>query len=246
MNQATPKGGASGVLYMLPSPLDAFAPWPADTPQQVKDRAHQLDYFLVESAKSARATLKRLEHPRPLRELEIVELPPEKNGGQLRPLLEPVRAGRSAGVISDAGCPGVADPGALVARTAHAMGIEVVPLVGPSSILLGLMASGLNGQSFAFHGYLPVDDAGRVRTLANLEKTSAQLRQTQLFIETPYRNLRMLDAIRTNCRGDTLLCIASALTAPDQFVRTLTVSQWKTQDVERIDRRPTLFLLLAG
>lgn len=235
-----------GVLYMLPSPLDTSASWHTDTPLSVRDCAHQLDYFLVESAKSARATLKRLEHPRPLRELEIVELPPEKDAGQLRPLLEPLRNGRSAGVISDAGCPGVADPGALAARMAHTMGIEVVPLVGPSSILLGLMASGLNGQSFAFHGYLPVDESARARTLAGLEKTSAQLRQTQLFIETPYRNLKMFEAIRTHCRGDTLLCIASAITASDQFVRTMTVSQWKAQDVARIDRRPTLFLLLSA
>ncbi|AOF82866.1 tetrapyrrole (Corrin/Porphyrin) Methylases family protein [Methyloversatilis sp. RAC08] len=235
-----------GVLYMLPSALDSRALWHADTPTTVRECAHRLDYFLVESAKSARATLKRLEHPTPLRELDIVELPPERGGSPLRALLEPVRAGRSAGVISDAGCPGVADPGALVVRAAHAMGIEVVPLVGPSSILLGLMASGLNGQSFAFHGYLPVDDAERARALAALEKTSAQLRQTQLFIETPYRNLKMFETLRAHCRGDTLLCIASALTAPDQYVRTLTVAQWKAADVARIDRRPTLFLLLAG
>jgi 16S rRNA (cytidine1402-2'-O)-methyltransferase len=235
-----------GVLYMLPSALDRRALWHADTPAAVRECAHRLDYFLVESAKSARATLKRLEHPTPLRELDIVELPPERGGAPLRALLEPLRAGRSAGVISDAGCPGVADPGALAARAAHAMGIEVMPLVGPSSILLGLMASGLNGQSFVFHGYLPVDDAERARALAALEKTSAQLRQTQLFIETPYRNLKMFETLRAHCRGDTLLCIASALTAPDQYVRTLTVAQWKTADVARIDRRPTLFLMLAG
>ncbi|MBU0600827.1 MAG: SAM-dependent methyltransferase [Gammaproteobacteria bacterium] len=237
---------SAGTLFMLPSALDASAHWQSDTPASVRDRAHSLDYFLVENAKSARATLKRLEHPRPLRELEIVELPPEKDGALLREQLAPLLAGRSAGVISDAGCPGVADPGALAARTAHAMGIEVAPLVGPSSILLGLMASGLNGQSFAFHGYLPVDDVARARALAALEKASTQLRQTQLFIETPYRNLRMFEAIRAHCREDTLLCIASALTAPDQFVRTLAVSQWTADDVERIDRRPTLFLLLAA
>ena len=235
-----------GVLYMLPSALDVQAQWQADTPATVRDCAHRLDYFLVESAKSARATLKRLEHPRPLRELEIIELPPERASGQLRHLLEPIRSGRSAGVISDAGCPGVADPGALAARTAHAMGIEVAPLVGPSSILLGLMASGLNGQSFAFHGYLPVEDPVRAKTLVALEKTSNQLRQTQLFIETPYRNLKMFDAIRTHCRGDTLLCIASALTAPDQYVRTMSVADWKKQNIARIDRRPTLFLMLSA
>lgn len=236
---------SAGVLYMLPSALDATAPHALDTPEGVRACAHTLDYFLVETAKSARATLKRLAHPRPLRELDIVELPPEKDGQLLRALLEPVRAGRSAGVISDAGCPGVADPGALAARTAHAMGIEVKPLVGPSSILLGLMASGLNGQSFAFHGYLPVDDAARGKTLAELEKQSARLRQTQMFIETPYRNLRMFEAIRAHCRGTTLLCIASALTAPDQYVRTQAISAWTTGQVERMDRRPALFLLLA-
>ncbi len=242
MTPANPRGR----LYMLPSALDASSPLQADTPDSVRKCAHNLDYFLVESAKSARATLKRLEHPRPLRELEIIELPPEKGGGQLRALLEPLKNGRSAGVISDAGCPGVADPGALVVRTAHGMGIEVMPLVGPSSILLGLMASGLNGQSFAFHGYLPVDDAERARALIALEKNSAQMRQTQMFIETPYRNLKMFETICSTCRADTLLCVASAMTAPDQHVRTLPVAQWKKEDVAHIDRRPTLFLLLAG
>jgi 16S rRNA (cytidine1402-2'-O)-methyltransferase len=235
-----------GTLYMLPSPLDAATGTALDTPAAVRERAHQLDYFLVESAKSARATLKRLEHPTPLRELEIVELPPEKDGRLLRELLAPVLAGRSAGVISDAGCPGVADPGALAARTAHTMGIPVAPLVGPSSILLALMASGLNGQSFAFHGYLPVDEATRGKALTELEKQSLRLRQTQLFIETPYRNLRMFDAIRAHCRGDTLLSIAAALTAPDQFIRTRPVAQWTAEEIGRIDRRPALFLLLAG
>lgn len=234
-----------GTLYMLPSPLDVGAACALDTPAAVRDCAHRLDYFLVESAKSARATLKRLEHPTPLRELEIVELPPEKDGRLLRDLLAPVLAGRSAGVISDAGCPGVADPGALAARTAHTMGIPVMPLVGPSSILLGLMASGLNGQSFAFHGYLPVEDAARAKTLTELEKQSARLRQTQLFIETPYRNLKMFDAIRAHCRGSTLLCVAAALTAPDQFVRTKPLAKWTVEEIGRIDRRPTLFLLLA-
>ena len=235
-----------GTLYMLPSPLDAATGTALDTPTAVRERAHQLDYFLVESAKSARATLKRLEHPTPLRELDIVELPPEKDGRLLRELLSPVLAGRSAGVISDAGCPGVADPGALAARTAHTMGIPVAPLVGPSSILLALMASGLNGQSFAFHGYLPVDEGARAKALAELEKQSLRLRQTQLFIETPDRNLRMFDAIRAHCRGETLLCIAAALTAPDQFIRTRPVAQWTAEEIDRIDRRPALFLLLAG
>lgn len=237
---------APGTLYMLPSPLDAGAACALDTPASVRECAHRLDYFLVESAKSARATLKRLEHPVPLRELEIVELPPEKDGRLLRELLAPLQTGRSAGVISDAGCPGVADPGALAARTAHAMGIPVAPLVGPSSILLALMASGLNGQSFAFHGYLPVNDAARARSLTELERQSARMRQTQLFIETPYRNLKMFEAIRAHCRGDTLLCVAAALTAPDQFVRTRPVSAWTADEVARIDRRPALFLLLAG
>lgn len=237
---------APGTLYMLPSPLDERSATTADTPADVRACAHRLDYFLVESAKSARASLKRLEHPKPLRELEIVELPPERDGRLLRDLLQPVLDGRSAGVISDAGCPGVADPGALAARTAHAMGITVMPLVGPSSILLGLMASGLNGQSFVFHGYLPVEDAARAKALMELERQSARLRQTQMFIETPYRNLKMLDAILGQCAGDTLLCVASALTAPDQFVRTRPVSKWTRDEAARIDRRPTLFLLLAG
>lgn len=232
-----------GVLYMLPSALDSRALWRADTPAAVRECAHRLDYFLVESAKSARATLKRLEHPTPLRELDIVELPPERGGAPLRALLEPLRGGRSAGVISDAGCPGVADPGALAARAAHAMGIEVVPLVGPSSILLGLMASGLNGQSFAFHGYLPVDDAERARALTALEKTSAQLRQTQLFIETPYRNPALWQALLGSLQAGTRLALASGLTLESARIASRSVKDWKKLGTEPDNRTPVVFAI---
>lgn len=231
-------------LYLLPTAIDLSSPTTCDTTILARTTAQALDYFLVETAKSARLSLKRMEHPRPLRELQIEEMPTRDDPIRVKQLLTPIIAGRPGAVISDAGCPGVADPGAQVVRAAHSCGLRVIPLVGASSILLSLMASGLDGQRFAFHGYLPVGEAERRKAVGELETESRRRHQTQIFIETPYRNQRMLDTLRSTCRGDTLLCVASGLTGAEEFIRTDTIARWKHQTPD-LDRRPAVFLLLA-
>jgi 16S rRNA (cytidine1402-2'-O)-methyltransferase len=148
--------------------------------------------------------------------------------------------------MSEAGCPAVADPGALLVRRAHEKGVKVVPLVGPSSLLLGLMASGLNGQSFAFHGYLPVDEEARKRRIRELEAESARHSRTQLFIETPYRNDRMFEALKSTCGPETRLCVARDLTTADEWIATRRIADWKKTAAPELSKRPTVFLLLAG
>ena len=172
---------STGSLYLIPVSLGP-ASTGLTTPADVAARACGLTYFVVENAKTARAELKRLEHPAQLRDLDIRELPEKPGSADLDALLAPLLAGQDAGLMSEAGCPAVADPGALLVRHAHEKGVKVVPLVGPSSLLLGLMASGLNGQSFAFHGYLPVDEETRKRRIRDLEAESARHSRTQLFI----------------------------------------------------------------
>ena len=235
---------AAGTLYLIPVSLG-----PADTglttPADVATRARSLGYFVVENAKTARAELKRLEHPAPLRELDIRELPEKPGTADLDALLAPVLAGQDAGLMSEAGCPAVADPGALLVRRAHEKGVKVVPLVGPSSLLLALMASGLNGQSFAFHGYLPVDEEARKRRIRELEAESARHARTQLFIETPYRNRKMLESLLAACAPQTRIGIAADLTLPGQRIMTLRCGDWKRRELPDIDKRPTVFLLQA-
>ncbi|WP_298595891.1 SAM-dependent methyltransferase [Zoogloea sp.] len=236
---------STGSLYLIPVSLGP-AGTGLTTPADVAARACSLSYFVVENAKTARAELKRLEHPAPLRDLDIRELPEKPGSADLDALLAPLLAGRDAGLMSEAGCPAVADPGALLVRRAHEKGVKVVPLVGPSSLLLGLMASGLNGQSFAFHGYLPVDEEARKRRIRELEAESARHSRTQLFIETPYRNDRMFEALRTTCGPETRLCIARDLTTADEWIATRRIADWKKTAAPDLSKRPTVFLLLAG
>ncbi len=236
---------STGSLYLIPVSLGPAATG-LTTPADVAARACSLSYFVVENAKTARAELKRLEHPAPLRDLDIRELPEKPGSADLDALLAPLLAGRDAGLMSEAGCPAVADPGALLVRRAHEKGVKVVPLVGPSSLLLGLMASGLNGQSFAFHGYLPVDEEARKRRIRELEAESARHSRTQLFIETPYRNDRMFEALRTTCGPETRLCIARDLTTADEWIATRRIADWKKTAAPDLSKRPTVFLLLAG
>lgn len=235
----------TGSLYLIPVSLGP-AGTGLTTPADVAARACNLSYFVVENAKTARAELKRLDHPAPLRDLDIRELPEKPGAADLDALLTPLLAGQDAGLMSEAGCPAVADPGALLVRRAHEKGIKVVPLVGPSSLLLGLMASGLNGQSFAFHGYLPVDEEARKRRIRELEAESARHSRTQLFIETPYRNDRMFEALRNTCSPETRLCIARDLTTADEWIATRRITDWKKTAAPDLSKRPTVFLLLAG
>lgn len=237
---------STGTLYLLPVSLGPEAPLTLTTPAEVAARAGQLDYFVVENARSARAELKRFGHPRPLRELDIRELPEKPSQADLDGLIAPLLAGQDAGLMSEAGCPAVADPGALVVRRAHEKGIRVVPMVGPSSLLLALMASGLNGQSFAFHGYLPVEEEPRNKRIRELENESARYARTQLFIETPYRNDRMFAALRDTCQPNTRLCIARDLTLESEWIVSKRIADWKKSPAPELGKRPAVFLLLSG
>ncbi len=234
----------AGTLYLIPVPLGPSAPQDSLHPD-VLATVRPLRHFVVEQAKSARAFLKAAGTDLPLQELQLEELNEHSRPDAIEHLLAPLRAGHDVGLLSEAGCPAVADPGADLVALAQRENIRVVPLIGPSSLLLALMASGLNGQRFAFQGYLPAKDVDRSKTLRELEAESRKRRQTQLFIETPYRNRAMFDAILQACQGTTRLCVATDLTLPGEFIRTLTVAQWKKQTPPEIERRPTVFLLLA-
>lgn len=235
----------AGTLYLIPASLGLDTASSLTTPADVANVARRLGYFVVENAKTARAELKRLEHPGPLRELDIRELPDKPGQAALDTLLGPLLEGTDAGLMSEAGCPAVADPGALLVRRAHERGIRVTPLVGPSSLLLALMASGLNGQSFAFHGYLPVDEAGRDRRIRELEAESARFARTQLFIETPYRNDRLFEALRQHCQPCTRLCVARDLTQGEEWIASRSIAEWRKAPAPDLARRPTVFLILA-
>jgi 16S rRNA (cytidine1402-2'-O)-methyltransferase len=202
--------------------------------------ARRLDVFVAENAKSARRFLKEVGHPRPLREIHIGELDPDGGGEAVNEALARLAAGEDCGLLSEAGCPGVADPGSLLVRAAHAAGVRVVPLVGPSSILLALMAAGMDGQHFAFHGYLPVEARDRARSVKELESRSHAA--TQIFIETPYRSAAMLASLLEACRPDTLLCIAADVTLPEERIETRAVGAWKKKPPD-LGRRRVVFLL---
>jgi len=233
-----------GRLVLLPVSLGE-CPTSSYLPADVIRQAHQLRHFIVENAKTARAELKHIEHPGPLRDLDIAELPKEPSKSDLQRLIAPLEAGHDVGLMSEAGAPAVADPGALVVREAHENGITVTPCVGPASLLLALMASGLNGQSFAFHGYLPVDAQARDQQLKALETESRKHRRTQLFIETPYRNDRMFEALLKACAPDTRLCVARNLTTAQEWISMKSISAWRRGPAPDLARQPTIFLLLA-
>lgn len=230
-------------LYLIPTLL-ADDTAHAVLPPLVRDIIEKTDAYFVENIRSARRFISGLKTSRVIDETLFFELtkdtPPADTRRQIQELTE---RRQQAGVLSEAGCPGVADPGAVVVGFAHSLGWRVEPLVGPSSLLLALMASGLSGQSFVFHGYIPIDRQDRVWVLRHLEKEAQQRQQTQLFIETPYRNDALMADIVATCQPTTRLCVACNLTAPDAFVRTLTIREWKTQ-LPDLRKKPTVFLLL--
>ena len=234
----------AGTLYLIPVPLGPTAP-EQSLPANVLATIRPLEHFVVEQAKTARAFLKAAGTEKPLQELQLEELNEHTKNEALDRLLAPLRLGHDIGLLSEAGCPAVADPGANLVALAQKEGIRVVPLIGPSSLLLALMASGLNGQRFAFQGYLPAKDIERNKALRDLEAESRKRQQTQLFIETPYRNRAMFDAILQACQPGTRLTVATDLTLPGESVLTRTIAQWKKQTPPEIERRPTVFLLLA-
>lgn len=233
-----------GTLYLIPVPLGQSS---LDTvlPTDVRDMAKQLKHFVAENAKSARAFLKSLPSDTPLQQIGIQELSEHTKADALPDLLAPLNAGEDVGLISEAGCPAVADPGANLVALAQREGIRVVPMVGPSSILLALMGSGLSGQNFAFHGYLPAKEEDRQKRLRELEKDSLREKRTQIFIETPYRNRQMLETLVKTCADSTRICVATDLTVDSESIVTRTTAEWRRRGVPEIDRRPTVFLLQA-
>ncbi len=232
-----------GSLYLLPNTLGDVAP-EAVIPAGALDRARSLDYLIAEDPKAARAFLKRIAPTRPLQSIRVERLDHNTRPIDIPALLEPLVDGRNAGLLSEAGLPTVADPGASLVRLAHEQNIRVVPLSGPSSIVLALAASGLDGQRFAFHGYLPIAEAELVSTLKECERQSRKLRQTQIFIETPYRNDRTLAAMLRTLAPATLVCVAADLTLESEAVKTRPVVAWR-KETPQLKGRPTVFLLLS-
>ena len=235
---------ALGTLYMIPVTLgddNLSYVIPSDVIQLVKG----LEFFVVENEKSARRFLGAVKTNKPVRELNFQLLNEHSAEKDLPALIAPLLAGHNVGMLSEAGCPGIADPGATLAALAHHKGIKVSPLVGPSSILLSLMASGFNGQQFTFLGYLPSDKAARVIKLKEIEKQSQRLNETQIFIETPYRNQHMLEDILTSCSANTKLCIARNVSLEAELIVSKTIAEWKKNELPDLHKQPTVFLLIA-
>jgi len=230
-----------GKLYLIPTTLGDNAPLEV-LPISVKKIIEIIDDYIVENEKTARRFIKRISSKKSQPNLNINLINKYTESSELPSFLSPCLEGKSVGLMSEAGCPGIADPGADVVRIAHEMNIQVVPLVGPSSILLALMSSGMNGQNFAFNGYLPIDDIDRKSALKHLEKRSFDRNQSQLFIETPYRNNKLLEDAYSALHPNTRLCIACDITLPTEFIKTRTIAEWKKNSVD-LHKRPTLFII---
>jgi 16S rRNA (cytidine1402-2'-O)-methyltransferase len=233
----------TGTLFVVPNLLGAVPP-ASVLPARTLEIARSLSHWIVETPKPARAFLKSIDVMRPLAELMIRPLSddPTADGGFA---IAALRAGDDVGLLSDAGCPGIADPGATIVAAAHAAGVRIVPLVGPCAVLLALMASGMNGQRFLFHGYLPVKPQARSEALRALEERSHAEARTELFIETPYRNVAMLGALADSLKATTLVCVAADLTLDTETIECRTAGDWRRQEHRRFDRRPAIFLLQA-
>jgi 16S rRNA (cytidine1402-2'-O)-methyltransferase len=233
---------AAGRLYLVPNLLGVAAP-ESVLPARTIEIARGLRHVVAENAKIARAFLKTIGTTAAIQSIAIEELNEHTPASQVDALLGPAIAGDDLGLMSDAGCPGVADPGGRLVATAHRAGVRVIPLVGPSSILLALMASGMNGQGFTFHGYLPAKAEPRTAALRRVEEIARRTGATQLFIETPYRNVALLQSLITLCAADTLLAVAADLTLPSEAIVMLPVAQWRQRDIARYQNRPAIFLL---
>jgi 16S rRNA (cytidine1402-2'-O)-methyltransferase len=235
---------AAGRLYVVPNLLGLVPPERV-LPAHTIEIARGLSRYVVENAKPARAFLQTLGPRLPIREIGIVELGRTPDRTRCAELLASARDGVDMGLLSDAGCPGIADPGALLVEAAHAQGIAVVPLVGPSSVVLALMASGMNGQGFAFHGYVPVKTEARTKAIRDLEDASRRDGAAQIFIETPYRNAALLTTLVETCEPSTRLCIAADLTLPTESVISQSIREWRGVDGARYAKRPAIFILQA-
>lgn len=234
----------TGRLFLLPAWLSEDAPPENVVPAPVLERIRSLDSFIVEDARSARAYLAACRHPKAMREIAMAELNEHTAAADVPKLLAGAVAGTDTGLLSEAGLPAIADPGALLVAAAHALGVAVVPCVGPSSIALALMASGLEGQRFRFVGYLPAESAARRARIVELERHSSKHSETQIFIETPYRNESLLADLLQSCRGASRLAIAAELTSPREWIRMDTVDAWR-RNIPTLGKRPAIFLLLG-
>lgn len=230
-----------GKIYLLPTPIGDTPVYDV-LPTYNREIMNRLEYFVVENTRSARRFLSRAEVERPIDTLHFAELNEHSTPEQVAELLNPVLHGTDAGIISEAGVPGIADPGADLVALAHRHGIAVIPLVGPSSIILALMASGLNGQSFAFNGYLPVKQPDRTKAIRHYEKRAQNETQSQIFIETPYRNMKLFEDILRSCNGNTLLTLAVDILQPSQLIRTASVREWQGQTPD-LHKRPAIFII---
>ncbi|MGC9150956.1 MAG: SAM-dependent methyltransferase [Microbacter sp.] len=230
-----------GILYLIPVPLgesESTKLFPPYNETLIKTLSH----FIVEDVRSARRFLKRMDAKININELTFLTLNEQTRAQEIPALIQPLLQGISVGLLSEAGCPAVADPGSAAVDLAQKAGIQVVPLIGPSSILLSLMASGLNGQNFAFVGYLPIENAARIKMLKALEKRSSVENQTQIFIETPYRNDKMMNELLQHLSPNTRLCVASEVSLPNESIQTKTIAEWK-REIPNLNKKPVVFLI---
>jgi len=232
-----------GILYLIPSVLADGTAQQVISPQ-IKDVVLNTQYYAVENLRTARRYISSLRLGITIEELQMQVLDKKTKDHQVGQILGPLLEGHDVGIISEAGCPGIADPGALAVEFAHKRGIKVVPLTGPSSMFLALMASGFNGQSFAFHGYIPIDKKARIDAIKKLESDSAANYRTQIFMETPFRNNHLLEDLKNTLNPSTKLCIAKNITGNDELILTKTVAEWKKTNID-LHKIPTVFLIYA-
>jgi len=240
------KSNSLGKLYLIPCTLSnpgETSVIPDDVlPQSIKRAIDFIDCYIVENEKTARKFIKSIHPEKKQPELKISVLNKHTEILEHNEFIQPLLMGENMGLMSESGCPGIADPGAAIVKLAHEKGIQVIPLVGPSSILLALMASGMNGQSFAFNGYLPIDKNDKKQALKNFERVSQDKNQTQLFIETPYRNNKLMEDLLQILQPSTFLCVACDITLPTEFIKTKTVNEWKKEKAD-LHNRPCIFII---
>ena len=232
---------AAGKLYLIPTTLGEGDPFDV-LPQTVSRAISLIDIYIVENEKTARRFIKSVNPEKVQASLQLSPLNKHTEASEFNKMIQPCVEGKDIGLMSEAGCPGVADPGAAIVKIAHEKGIQVVPLVGPSSILLAMMSSGMNGQSFAFNGYLPIEKAEKKAALKAFEKMSVDRNQSQIFIETPYRNNKMLEDLLQALQPGTHLCVATDITLPTEYIKTFRVSDWKKVKID-LHNRPTIFII---
>ena len=230
-----------GKLYLIPTTMGDCDPMDV-LPQTVKRTIDFIDHYIVENDKTARKSIKEVNPEKKQSDLVLFTLNKRTEVKEHLDFIKPLLEGKNMGLMSEAGCPGVADPGAVIVKLAHEKGIQVIPLVGPSSILLAMMASGMNGQSFTFHGYLPIEKDEKRASFKTLERISFEKNQSQIFIETPYRNNKLLEDLLLTLHPETHLCIATDITLPTEYIKTKKITAWKKETID-LHKRPTIFII---